>query len=85
MPQGQHRSIDKRLDRGDHAQQIARDLWFQLRLYLTPPTQPESLRASQINSQFAANVTCQLVYLAQHYDIDAQGDRFQGLSAKEGR
>lgn len=76
------RRVERRMDRGDLAQQIARDLWHELRRYLIPPVEAESLRQSEISGLYASRAAAQLIYLCQHYETDTQTDRFQGMEVR---
>lgn len=63
--------IDRRLDDGDTAQSIARDLWFWLSRTLNDAR-------FRTDDDAAARLTRQLAYLCAHYDVRSADDPYQG-------
>lgn len=67
--------IERRMERGEWARNVARDLWFWLNRVLDDLRYP-------CDDDRAAQLARQLCYLCSHYNTETESDSYQGRSTR---
>ena len=69
--------VERRMERGDYAQEVGRDLWALLNAALDAPVR-YGIASDEVDDQLAAYYARCLVYLARTYNSKTETDPYQG-------